>query len=436
MTSATRRLLFVSYWIAPRNAIGTIRCSHILHNLPKFGWEVDTLTARFNGESSGRIDPSCMQTGYYDVKGTIKRLAGIGARSTSDMLNAGDARFGANRRFLGRVVRFAADFVTYPDDYVGWLPYAARAVRKIVRERHYDALLTSSPPVTTNLIAALARPGIPWIADLRDLWAEDDSGEATLMKRLFDDRLERAALSRASALVASSELSARRFRKRYPEKPCYAVRTGYDPQEWSAIPFGTEPVCTLVYAGNLYRGRRDPSLLFFALQEIFESGLAQRGDVRIDFYSQPEPWLIQTIEQFGLGDAVRVLGSVDRNEVLAAERKADRLLVFSWDGPTAEGIVPGKLFEYFGARRPILAIGGPQESEVGRLLEATGAGVRCITAQEVKRELLRALVEHGHCPRTIAENAVCAYTAERCALAFAGVLNDAASHVRPSGNYA
>lgn len=434
MTNAPRRLLFVSYWIAPRNAIGTIRASHILRNLPKFGWEVDTVTARFNGESSGCVESNCTQTGYYDVKGTIKRLAGIGSRSTSDMLNAGDARFGANRRFLGRAVRFAADFVTYPDDYVGWLPYAAQAVRKIVREKRYDALLTSSPPVTTNVVAALARPDVPWIADLRDLWAEDDSGERTLMKRLFDNRLERAALSRATALVASSELSARRFRGRYPEKPCYAVRTGYEPQEWNGIPFGVESACTLVYAGNLYRGRRDPSRLFLALREIYQSGLAQRGDFRIDFYSQPEPWLMQTISHYGLGDDVRVLGSVDRNDVLAAERRADRLLVFSWDGPTAEGIVPGKLFEYFGARRPVLAIGGPGTSEVAQLLEETDAGVRCVTAEEVKRELLRALAEHRSSPRTIAENAVCAYTAERCASSFSDVLESAALHVRPGGN--
>jgi glycosyltransferase involved in cell wall biosynthesis len=426
MTPTRRRVLFTSYWISPRSAIGTIRSGHILRYLPQFGWEVDAVTAHFNGQHPPGGNVRYTQTGYWDLKGGIKQLAGIGDRSTSHMLSLPDRRANGKRSVLGSAVRFAADLVTYPDEYVGWLPFATHAVRRLLSSGKYDALLTSSPPVTTNVIAALAHGGVPWIADLRDLWAEDDSSDHSFMRTVLDRKLERATLSRAAMLVASSDLSAERFRRRYPGKPCHAISTGYEPQEWEGIEFGAETACTLLYAGTWYHGKRDPKLFFSVLRRLFDEGAVAREQLRVDFYSPCEPWLVQMVEEHELQGVVRIHGAIDRKTVLAAERRADRLLLFSWDGATAEGIVPGKLFEYFGARRPILAIGGTPVSSVQRLLRETGAGVRCVREEEVRAQVIAAADEHRHGPRTLAADAVRFYTAERCAAAFAALLDLAA----------
>jgi hypothetical protein len=144
----------------------------------------------------------------------------------------------------------------------------------------------------------------------------------------------------------------------------------------------------------------------------------------LDFYSPIEPWLTQLIHRYGLEQIVRVHGLQARQTVLRAERRANRLIVLSWDGPTAEGVVPGKLFEYFGARRPILAIGGPPVCEIERLLEITGAGVRCRTVPEIQGEILKALSEHRNSKAgAIPESAVQEYRGERCAAMFAQVLD-------------
>ena len=428
MTGSRRRVLFASYWIAPRKAIGTIRSGHILRHLPEFGWDVDAVTAHFNGQSPADGYVRYTQTGYWDLKGSLKRFAGIGDRSTSDMLGLSDARPNGKPHALRRAFRFAADLVTYPDEYVGWLPFATFAVRRLLATGRYDALLTSSPPVTTNLVAALAHGRVPWIADLRDLWAEDDSNDRSFMRTFIDRKLERATLSRAATLVASSDLSAERFRRRYPAKPCYAISTGYEPDEWKGVQFGTESRCTLLYAGNWYGGKRDPQVFFSALRGLLDEGIVSREEIRVDFYSPREPWLVQMIDGSGLGGVVYIHGAIDRNEVLAAQRRADRLLLFSWDGWSAEGIVPGKLFEYFGARRPILAIGGTPVSSVQSLLMQTGAGVRCVREEEVRAELIAAINEHRRGPRTLPENAVRAYTGERCAAAFANLLDSVVNH--------
>ena len=44
-------------------------------------------------------------------------------------------------------------------------------------------------------------------------------------------------------------------------------------------------------------------------------------------------------------------------EAVAVQQAADVLLLLQWNDPKEQGNVPGKLFEYLGARRPILGLG-------------------------------------------------------------------------------
>lgn len=422
MIREIRRALLVSYWVPPRTAVGAIRCGHLIKYLRRFGWEVDVLTPRL-ADLTAPLDKSYQQTGYCDPKELFKRAAGIEGRSVSETFSLRGMQYGGKPGTAGRIVRAAAALMTYPDDYVGWLPFGVPALRRQLKRRAYDALLTSSPPWTTNVIAAFAHGRVPWIADMRDLWYEDDSRERSPMRMLIDDRLERTALRGTAALIASSALSAQRFLKRYPGKPCFGISTGFDEDEWVNVPFAAEEHCTLLYAGNFYRGRRDPAMLFQAIHELLNEGLISKESVRVAFYANPEPWLLGQIGLYGLGGIVQIRGIAHRKAVLEAERRADRLLVFSWDGATAEGVVPGKLFEYFGARRRVLALGGPLRSNVAELLAETGAGTRFRSTAHIKDEILAAVREHRNGAQIVPERAVSFYTAQQCALQFAQILD-------------
>lgn len=63
--------------------------------------------------------------------------------------------------------------------------------------------------------------------------------------------------------------------------------------------------------------------------------------------------------QYALQSIVQVHDSIPYKEALRAQREADVLLLLLWNDPREKGIYTGKLFEYIGAGRPILAIGPP-----------------------------------------------------------------------------
>jgi len=59
----------------------------------------------------------------------------------------------------------------------------------------------------------------------------------------------------------------------------------------------------------------------------------------------------------GMADRVVVHPHVPRAEAVAVQQGADVLLLMQWNDPREQGNLPGKLFEYLGARRPILGLG-------------------------------------------------------------------------------
>jgi glycosyltransferase involved in cell wall biosynthesis len=390
----------------------------LIRYLPEFGWSVTVLTARLPG-----ADPTIVQSEYVNLPGALKRAVGLGAASAHETLGIAPAARGTRRTFRQAAVAWGYRLTSYPDAQVGWFIPGRNAVRAALGVERFDAILSSSPPFTTDLMIASVAPQIPWVADYRDLWADSDA-YASRVRRRFDRWLERWTLARVCAATTISEPMADVMRSHRPGLPVDVIPNGFDAAEWQDIPFETEDRTTFLYAGQLFGGRRDPRPLFRVLRQLIDAGDVSGDEVRVDVYSALEPWLQEAIAEARLDDVVRVRGVVPRDEVLRAERRADRLLVLLWEGANAEGIVTGKLFEYFGAGRRILAIGGPSRSAVDDLLRETGTGTRAMTDTELRREVLEAITEHrrGAVARTQGER-VEAFSASEMARRFAGVLD-------------
>ena len=78
---------------------------------------------------------------------------------------------------------------------------------------------------------------------------------------------------------------------------------------------------------------------------------------------------------------------VPRQLALEKQRESQLLLLLDWDDPQEKGVYTGKIFEYFGARRPILATGGSRDDVVARLLDETQAGMHAPTVEDIKNVL-------------------------------------------------
>ena len=165
------------------------------------------------------------------------------------------------------------------------------------------------------------------------------------------------------------------FRRRLGVQAGY-VPNGWDPdleREADGTPTtALEPrALTLVHTGKLSGDwGRHPGNLFEALRRLQEEepDVADRLSLvlagRLNHDEQ------RLIEEAGLERIVRHVGVLSRGDAIALQRSADVLVLLT--SPTLVWELPGKVFEYFGARRPILALA--KDNEAARLVEETGTG--------------------------------------------------------------
>lgn len=386
------RVLLISYHFPPRPSIGSLRTGGLVKYLPKFGWDPIVLAPQL--PAGARPPVRLIETDYRDVLAELKAKLGMSrSRGLHDQMGLSFSTVPGSPRWHTRVIDWIASMITYPDYTRGWLPFAKSALDELARTEKIDLIITSSPPITTNLLGAYAKKILkcPWIADLRDLWAGPPS---PLTRNAFlQKRLEFKTLEQADALVTVSDSWADFLRERYQSKPVSCIVTGFDAEDQDAYASQLNRHFSITYAGDLYGGRRDPTPLFQALQELFQQGLMSPEFVRVRFYGSKDPWLLASIQRYGLQAVVEVNGTIPRDEVLQRQAESQILLLLAMNVATDAGCYPGKLFEYLAARRPIMAIGGVKGA-TSELLTKTGAGVQLFSVGEIKTLLLTAYQQY------------------------------------------
>jgi hypothetical protein len=269
--------------------------------------------------------------------------------------------------------------VVVPDLSLGtWLPFALPAARRLARERRFDCLLTTSPPPSTHLVGlALHRRGIPWIAELRDGWTFEPPHPSwpTGIQLAADRALERNILMRADAVVGVTRPIVEDVRSRLGVD-AVTITNGFDPEDEAEIGAASELLdpnrFSLVHTGRLSLSHRslEPFLDGIRILRSENRDLADRLEVLFaGSVTDEERTLLSAPD---LAETVRFVGWLERPRALALQRAADALLVVTGSA-SQRSVATGKLFEYLGARRPILVLG--KETEAARIVAETRAGL-------------------------------------------------------------
>jgi glycosyltransferase involved in cell wall biosynthesis len=420
-----RRLLLIAFHYPPRHTIGSIRPGALAKYLPQFGWEVVVVTP--GGQEGPRPSAQVVETRYEDALESLKRkIPGLDPKKAlQSQLKVRETTKPREKHFLGEAVAHAKSWLVYPETEKGWKPFALNAIQNI--DFSVDAILSTAPPITTHLVAQEAKRkfGCPWIADFRDLWATNLDNPHDAILRYRDRQLERKCLRSADALVTVSRPWADRLQDLYPEKPVHVITNGFDPDDFAGFAASPSKHFSISYTGQLYAGRRDPSQLFEVLHELIAESKMAREQLRINFYGPIEPWVQPLIERYELQGVVELHGVISRNESLKRQQESQILLLLGWANPQETGQHTGKLFEYFGARRPILAVGGVQ-GVLTETLEETGAGIHALSKAQLREWLIQSyneFQERGEVRFRGYDETIKKYTHEAMARSFSGLLD-------------
>jgi glycosyltransferase involved in cell wall biosynthesis len=156
----------------------------------------------------------------------------------------------------------------------------------------------------------------------------------------------------------------------------HVIPNGYDPEDLAGVipDRGDVPPNELLisHSGTLH-GLRDPETLIRAVEGLAEAGHPLARGIRIRFIGRiPERFERRMAESREAKRFTRI-PYVDHRKVTALSAGSDVLLLIVDDVPQASGILTGKLFEYLGMGKPILALG--PEGEAMSLVRASRAGL-------------------------------------------------------------
>ncbi len=344
------------------------RVPGLIKYLPEFRWQPLLLTTALPEDTR-------LPSGVTVVES--------GSRTESHFASA------AGRSLFDRILALGGEIINYPDSCKSWKKPAVAAGRDVLESDKFDAIISSSSPVTGHLIARELKKKyrIPWIADLRDLWSQNHNYYYSSLRKMFDERLELKTLSSADVLVTVSQPWADRLGSLHIEKTVYAVTNGFDEDTVAENPAGLTSKFTVTYTGNIYRGKQNPVGLFDSLRSLISEDIIDPDDVEVRFYGPALDWLEKEISGYGLSGVVRQYGIVPQQVALEKQKESQLLWLMDWDDPAENGWYPLKIFEYLGAARPVLATGGVSGNVVHTLLAKTKGGLNAITMDEIKNSL-------------------------------------------------
>lgn len=269
------------------------------------------------------------------------------------------------------------------DRFYPWSIVAARRGAELARRHKVDLIWATTPSLSSACLAwrIATKTGIPMVIDFRDVargWADDriDRQERSRV------RWERRILSDAAGMTYVAPEQFDVLAKKHPfiaSKPHKLVYNWFDARELN----GCEPkqldAGAIVHGGILYGGRRRLDGLFEALLHLRDSAACSRRIRLVHFGGAPRDrtYLASVGEDPRMRQVLEVRDAVPHGEFVANCLGADILLVAvgeDHEWRMHAGAIPGKLFTYLSAGRPILVV-GPAGCEAGRIVEQVNRGI-------------------------------------------------------------
>jgi len=397
-----KRVLIVSYFFPPQPYIGSLRLGKLAKYLPEYGWEPVVLTVdpgRKYGSKSLPIEMPCgrvIRTRDFDITNELKKMVHIDPNASIFNIEGKLSQKKITKlqrvknKAIESVIWFVNQFVSFPDTQIGWYFIVKKHFTNVLKECEADILFTSSSPSTSHLIGRSLKSelNVPWVADFRDLWTQNHISRRVYPLWKIEQKVEKNVLKMCDAITTVSKPLAEQLLS-FHGKPVTVVTNGFDEDDYTRIHPGKinkTGKLRIVYTGKIYPNKQDPSLLFRTVKDLLNEGFIRRDELEIDFYGGDVSWAKRISHNMGMEEIVNFCGLVPYSESIQKQMESDILLLLEWTDNQAKGVYTGKLFEYLGAGKPILAV-GPKCGVVDELLRETGAGVLVSNHDDTKSVL-------------------------------------------------
>ena len=352
-----KTVLIVSFYYPPFSGGGVNRVLRFSKALTSAGKNVIVVAPQPQQQSIVKKKNS-----YVQLPTLIRKLCALSSGSSSAL----PAKSNKLPILLWKLFKF----LSIPDRQIYWLPFMIKKIYEITRNTKIDCIITTSPPVSSHICGSLLQKILkaPWLVEFRDTWVYDPL-EPFLLRSKWRYRiegfLEKRVVSKCNGIIVNSNIALEYFQQRYHRNKrnrIALIHTGYDTDDYKSTKEKRRSrKFTIVHTGSFSVSRYSIKIenLLKGLRHAIAGNkqFAQDAEVLlVGNLNNREKYLVETMS---LGSLVKIIPPVEHQEAIQFQKNADLLIVLNHASSIRTADIPGKVFEYIGAGKPILAITTP-----------------------------------------------------------------------------
>lgn len=346
----------------------------MVNHLPKYGWGPYILTVS-NGKCN-RIDHKLLEQ--------VNQVKVFRTKQFYPLRN-GDS-------YLVRGWQRIWKFLTLLDEHIGWVPFAISTGLKAIKRYRINAIFVTGFPFSSFLVglALKKKTELPLFLDYRDPWIINP-GFVNNKNRILAQWVERICLENCDLFFGTTPAIIEDIGERYSEAIRNKGRTftfSYDLNEFPTIET-TIPVAQekfkLLSVGNVYDNQLGDNLIK-AIKELKEEKTITAENFLLESFGN-----LKLNQPFGneIRETVQINSYIPHNEILKRMLECNGLLLPHGAGAIVSMCYPGRMFEFFAVKKPILYIG--PDGIAAKTIQKSGLGI-CANSDDVDN-IKRSLVE-------------------------------------------
>ena len=394
-----KKVLIIAYYWPPSGGSGVQRWLKFVKFLPNFNWKPVVVVPKdpeYNIldpslEEDIPIEAEIIKLPIWEPYWIFKKITG---KKKEERLDT-ELLFIENKQTLiEKISLWIRGNLLIPDPRIFWINSTVRRLKKIIQEQKPKVIITTGPPHSVHLIGYQLKKhtNVQWIADLRDPWSELDLLDNFYPSKLAikrQKRIEKKVLSFADKIITVSFSWAKNLEDSLNRK-VEVITNGYDYSDIKTNRKNKKNKFIICHAG-IINSFRNQNVFWESLNELCNEKVLFKEQLQINLIGSYNTELESHINTYdNLKSKLHFSGYVPHSKLKYNFGEAKCLLLFQNRSKNVTGHIPGKLFEYLAAQKPVVAIACPK-SDLSKILKNCRAGYVCDF--DDKAEMKRALLE-------------------------------------------
>ncbi|MCW8806407.1 MAG: glycosyltransferase, partial [Ignavibacteriaceae bacterium] len=349
------KVLVIAYYFPPMGLSGVQRALKFVKYLKQYNWEPTVITTKnvayFAHDKS--LQKELVETG-------VRVIRVEGSEPNSLLSRHGTIKLPSE--FVRKSFNRLSQTFIIPDNKLSWAKKALKKSNELLGKEHFDCVFISAPPFSQfDVFTSIKNhQNIPIVLDYRDLWVDNQfSFYFTPLHKNLNKRKEYRALKAADKVIVTNRRIKEKLINDYKFlsfDDVFILPHGYDPDDFTKFEQMQKPndKMLITHAGLFYE-YITPKYFLKAFKKLLIENPSVAENIRLSFVGLLGKENQKLIRDLKLEAYISEYGYLDHIETIQKLMMSDVLWFMVGNGKSAETISSGKLYEYFGTRKPVIA---------------------------------------------------------------------------------